>query len=169
MPGTSADVMIWVWSFANTHQCGPSRIHRRFFDFEIGAHDGTYKGRTHTVVPYIGWKTLSEDEQEYNDIHGFYRARVEHFFARLWQWRTVRNVWTHSAMELHGHVCILLHLSTGLYSQEDWVSTLWTLASCALVWLRRRQLLRRRKMMMVCVANCVATVLVIYPSVALAI
>ena len=34
--------------------------------------------------------------------------------------------------------------------------------------LRRRQPLRRRKMMMVFVANCVATVLVIYPSVALA-
>ena len=33
---------------------------------------------------------------------------------------------------------------------------------------RRRQPLRRRKMMMVFVANCVATVLVIYPSVALA-
>ena len=34
--------------------------------------------------------------------------------------------------------------------------------------LRRTQTLRRRKMMMVFVANCVATVLVIYPSVALA-
>ena len=33
---------------------------------------------------------------------------------------------------------------------------------------RRRQPLRRRKMMTVSVANCVATVLVIYPSVALA-
>ena len=33
---------------------------------------------------------------------------------------------------------------------------------------RRRQPLRRRKMMMAFVANCVATVLVIYPSVALA-
>ena len=36
-------------------------------------------------------------------------------------------------------------------------------------WQRSKQLLRRRKMMMVFVANCVATVLVIYPSVALAI
>ena len=33
---------------------------------------------------------------------------------------------------------------------------------------RRRQPLTRRKMMMVFVANCVATILVIYPSVALA-
>ena len=34
--------------------------------------------------------------------------------------------------------------------------------------LRRRQQLRRRKMMMVFAANCVATILVIYPCVALA-
>ena len=52
-----------------------------------------------------------EDQQEYNDVHGFYRARVEHLFARLWQWRIVHNVWTRSAMERHGHVCILLHLT----------------------------------------------------------
>ena len=39
----------------------------------------------HTAVPYIGWKTLSDDQQEYNDVHGFYRARVGHLFAWLWQ------------------------------------------------------------------------------------
>ena len=33
---------------------------------------------------------------------------------------------------------------------------------------KRRQPLRRRRMMMVFVANCVANILVIYPSVALA-
>ena len=52
MSGTSGDVMIW-------DQRGPSRTHGQFFDFEIGAHDGAYKGRLHTVVPYIGRKTLS--------------------------------------------------------------------------------------------------------------
>ena len=46
--------------------------------------------RLHTAVPYIGRKTLTDDQQEYNDVHGFYRARVEHLFARLWQWRIVR-------------------------------------------------------------------------------
>ena len=40
-----------------------------------------------------------------------YRASVEHLFARLWQWRIVRNVWTHCAAELYGHVCILHHLT----------------------------------------------------------
>ena len=33
LPGTSADVMIW-------DQCGPSRTHGQFFNFEVGAHDG---------------------------------------------------------------------------------------------------------------------------------
>ena len=101
---SSADVMIW-------DQRGPSRTHGQFFDFEIGAHDGAYKGRLHTAVPYIGRKTLTDDQQEYNDVHGFYRARVGHLFARLWQWRIVCNVWTRTATELHGHVRILLHLT----------------------------------------------------------
>ena len=102
---------ILVSSSALRSQRGPSRTHGQFFDFEIGAHDGAYKGRLHTAVPYIGRKTLTDDQQEYNDVHGFYCARVEHLFARLWQWRIVRNVWTRSATELHGHVRILLHLT----------------------------------------------------------
>ena len=71
-----------------------------------------------------------------------------HLFARLWQWWIVRNVWTVSATELHGHVRILLHLSQ-FCIRRHW----------------RRQLLRRKKMMMVFVANCVATIPVIYASV----
>ena len=78
MPGTSADAMIW-------DQHGPSRTHGQFFDFEVGAHDSTYKGRLHTALPYIGQKTFNEAQQEYNDVHGFYDARVRHLFARLWE------------------------------------------------------------------------------------
>ena len=72
MPGTTADLMIW-------DARGPSRSHGQFFDFELGAHDGAYKGRIHTAVPYISRKKLSDNQQEYNHVHGFYRARVEHF------------------------------------------------------------------------------------------
>ena len=36
-PGTSADVLIWDGS-------GPSRTRGDFFDFEVGGHDGAYKG-----------------------------------------------------------------------------------------------------------------------------
>ena len=76
VPGTLADVMIW-------DQRGPLRTHRQFFNFEIGAHDGAYKGCLHIVVPYIGRAPLSEAQEEYNNIHRFYRARVGHLFVRL--------------------------------------------------------------------------------------
>ena len=68
MTGTSADVMIW-------DQRGLSQPHGQFSDFELGAHDGAYKGRLQTAVLYMGRKTLSEDQQEYNDVHGFYRGK----------------------------------------------------------------------------------------------
>ena len=37
-PGTSADVLIW-------DGYGPSRTYGDFFDFEVGGHDGAFKGR----------------------------------------------------------------------------------------------------------------------------
>ena len=39
MPGKSADVTIW-------DQRGPSRMHGQFFDYEVGNHDGAYKGHS---------------------------------------------------------------------------------------------------------------------------
>ena len=35
---------------------GHSRTRGDFFDFEIGGHDGAYKGRIHVIVPFIGRK-----------------------------------------------------------------------------------------------------------------
>ena len=46
-------------------------------DYEIGSMDGAYKGRLHVAWPFIGQKTLTERQKEYNDVHGFYRARIE--------------------------------------------------------------------------------------------
>ena len=42
-------------------------------------HDGAYKGRIHVIVPFIGRKngTLIARQQCYNDVHGWYRARIE--------------------------------------------------------------------------------------------
>ena len=78
----------------------------------MGAHDGTYKGRIHTTVPsWISRKKLSDDQQEYNDVHGFYRTRVEQLFACLWHWKIVCNVRMVCATDLHQHVRILLHLT----------------------------------------------------------
>ena len=43
--------MIW-------DQHGPSRTHGQFFNFEVGAHDGAYKGRLHIVVLILGGQLL---------------------------------------------------------------------------------------------------------------
>ena len=103
-PGTTPDVIIW-------DKEGPQRSRGQFFDFELGNHDGAYKGRNFSAVPYIGRKKLTELQKMYNDVHGFYRARVEHLFARLWSWKIVRNTWTGSSAELHATTRVLLHLT----------------------------------------------------------
>ena len=43
----------------------------------------------HVIVPFIGRKdgTLTARQQCYNDVHGWYRARIEQLFARLWHAR----------------------------------------------------------------------------------
>ena len=33
-----------------------TRTHGDLFDFEVGGHDGAYKGRVHVIVPFIGRK-----------------------------------------------------------------------------------------------------------------
>ena len=84
-----------------------------FFDFEVGAHDGAYKGRIHVIVPFIGRKngTLTTCQQCYNGVHGWYRARIEQLFARLWHWGLVRNIWRGGPNELQQSVRILLHFT----------------------------------------------------------
>ena len=81
--------------------------------FEVGGHDGAYKGRIHFIVPFIGRKngTLTARQQSYNDVHGWYRARIEQLFARLWHWGLVRNIWRGGPNELHQSVRILLHFT----------------------------------------------------------
>ena len=85
--GTSADVLIW-----DGH--GPSCTRGDFFDFEIGGHDGAYKGRIHVILPVIARKngTLTAWQQLYNNVHGWYRACIEHLFGQLWHWHLVRNI-----------------------------------------------------------------------------
>ena len=50
------------------HLSGPSRTRRGFFDFEVGGHDGTYKGRVHVIVPFVGRKNAKsfDCQQSYN-------------------------------------------------------------------------------------------------------
>ena len=77
----------------------------------LGTHNPRFvAGRVHVAWPFIGRKTLTERQKEYNDVHGFYRARIEHLFARMWHWGIVRNIWRGSGTELHEYVRVLLHL-----------------------------------------------------------
>ena len=76
--GASVDVLIW-------DGYGPSPTRGDFFNFEVGAHDCAYKGRIHVIVPFIGRKNgiLTAQRQSYNDVHGWYRAHIEHLFVSL--------------------------------------------------------------------------------------
>ena len=64
-------------------------------------------------MPFIGRKngTLTSRQQCYNDVHGWYRARIEQLFARLWHWGLIRNIWRGGPNELHQSVRILLHFT----------------------------------------------------------
>ena len=50
------------------HLSGPSRTRGGFFDFEVGGHDGAYKGRVRVIVPFVGRKNgkLFDRQQSYN-------------------------------------------------------------------------------------------------------
>ena len=75
-PGTTPDVLIW-------DREEPHRQLGDFFGFEVGLHDGAYKGGIHTVDPFNGSWKLADRQEEYNDVHGWYHASVEHIFAQL--------------------------------------------------------------------------------------
>ena len=94
-PGTSADVLIW-------DGFGPSRTRGDFLDFEVRGHDGAYKGRIHVILPFIARNgTLPSRQQSYNDVHGWYRARIEQLFAHLWHWGLFRNIRRGGPNKLH--------------------------------------------------------------------
>ena len=79
--------------------------------------------------PFIGRKTLTERQKEYNDVHGFYRARIEHLFARMWHWGIVRNIWRGSGTELHEYVRVLLHLQQFFDSKTGTVPSIWSMGT----------------------------------------
>ena len=85
---------------------GPKRSKGHYMDYEIGSMDGAYKGRLHVAWPFIGRKTLTERQHEYNDVHGLYRARNEHLVARMWHWGIVRNMWRGLGMSTCVYSCI---------------------------------------------------------------
>ena len=48
-------------------------------------------------------------QQSYNDLHGWYRAHIEHLFGQLWHWGLVKNIWRGGSEELHQSLPALLH------------------------------------------------------------
>ena len=50
------------------HLSGPSHTRGGFLDFEVGGHDGAYKGRVRVIVPFVGRKNgnLIDRQQSYN-------------------------------------------------------------------------------------------------------
>ena len=118
--GTSLGFVHWPPEHRRMFSFGivPKRSQVHYMDYEIGSMDGAYKGCLHVAWPFIGRKTLRERQKEYNDHHGFYRAHVEHLFARMWHWGVVRNIWRGSGTELHEYVRILLHLQQFLIPRQ---------------------------------------------------
>ena len=101
LPSISADVKMW-------DKYGPQRTKGCFLEFEVVAHD-VHKERLHSHVPFIAHKTLAVRQKTYNDIYGFYRERVEFFFACLW--KVVCDIWPRSHEDLHANTRILLHFT----------------------------------------------------------
>ena len=79
--------------------------------------------------PFIGRKTSTQRQKEYNDVHGFYRARIELLFARPWHRGIVRNTWKGSGMELRKYVRVLLHLQYFFYSKAGTVPSIWAVGT----------------------------------------
>ena len=44
-------------------------------DYEMGSMDGAYKECLHVAWPFIGLKTLTDRQKEYNDVYGYHRVR----------------------------------------------------------------------------------------------
>ena len=56
---------------------------------KLGAMMVLIQAGIHVKVPFIGRKngSLTARQQCYNDVHRWYRARIEQLFARLWHAR----------------------------------------------------------------------------------
>jgi hypothetical protein len=104
-PGTRSDSTLWK-------EWGPEEL----LPGEVGLADGIYSGNAHLITPFRkpANKSLPHGAVRYNEVHSFYRARVEHCFGRLWVFSTFRDVWRgkglQGAGELSQRVYVLLHL-----------------------------------------------------------
>ena len=87
--------------------------------------------------------TLTAHQHYYNDVHGWYRARIEQLFARLWHWGLVRNIWRGGPNELHQSVRILLHFTQFCIRRQVRHPPLRTMGPCSAYGLDRPKQLGR--------------------------
>ena len=103
-PRDISNVLIW-------DGYGPSGTRGDFFDFEVGGHDGAYKGRIHVIVPFIGRNngTLTARQQCYNDVHGWYRARSCLLGCGIGVWLGTSSVAAPMSCTSQSVFCCILH------------------------------------------------------------
>ena len=64
------------------------------------------------ILPFVKRKNSSDRQQSYNDVHGWYRARIEQLFCHLWHWVLVRNIW-HGSAKVCACYCISHSFASG--------------------------------------------------------
>ena len=108
------------------------------------------KGRIYTAVPFWGRGNLNGQQQEYNDVHGWYRAGVKQLFAQLWQWKIVRHIGDGGGEELHHYIRILLHMEQFVLNSKvkyqpygPWPHVLLTLWADAFLWSQPKNLIHK--------------------------
>ena len=97
---------------------GPFRLGIWIGPFPIWEMDWPLSSWGYVPAPaftFIGRKngTLMPRQHWYNDVLGWYRARMEHLFGQLWHWGLVRNIGFGGSDELHQFVPVLLHFTPG--------------------------------------------------------
>ena len=55
----------------------------------LGLADGAYGGCPFLIIPYRKDHKWTGEEGDYNAVHSWYRARVEHLFGILWNFAII--------------------------------------------------------------------------------
>ena len=120
-PGTTPDILIWDAQ-------GPQRSAGDFVNFEVGIHDGAFKGRVGSIIPFVGGGKLSDGQQEYNDVHGVVQGKGRTLLcpsvALACVSRRLDTSRPHSAAE--DCPCAVTHNTILFESQAD-IPALWTM------------------------------------------
>ena len=106
-PGSRADSTL-------RNRWGP----KSFVGDEVALADGAYSGNLRLVAPYRKPKGrhLPPRKERYNQLHSFFRARVEYIFTRTWPYGIMQQVWRgkglDGACELQRRLCVLFKFLT---------------------------------------------------------